>query len=79
MANRLEEGVCILCGFQLLEGTNASKDIAGLCEECVAKFKEKVEAMKKNPSMRTKGWKFVQNMKDLPEKLRKRAEAQKGE
>ncbi|GAF95140.1 unnamed protein product, partial [marine sediment metagenome] len=32
MGNRFEEGVCILCKFPLLEGTNKDKEIMGLCE-----------------------------------------------
>lgn len=79
MGNRLAEGVCILCGFPLLDDTNQHKDIQGMCEKCTVKFKEKVEAMRKNPDLRTKGWKFVRNTRDLPPKLREKALKRKEE
>lgn len=75
MGNRLEEGVCILCGCALLEGTNKVKDVQGMCEECAVKFKEKVEAMRQNPSLRTKGWKYLTSTRRLPDKLRRKVDS----
>jgi hypothetical protein len=56
--SRVEDGVCILCEFPLLEGTNKDKRIQGLCEECSKKFLEKWEAMQKNPDLMGKGVKL---------------------
>ncbi len=59
MGNRLNEGVCILCQFPLLAGTNKEKQIQGLCEECSKKFIEKVKAMEQNPDLVKKQQKVI--------------------
>lgn len=59
MGNRLQEGVCILCGVPLLIGTAKDKKIMGLCEECSKGFQEKVKAMERNPDLVKKQQKII--------------------